>query len=390
MKQEKSILHQLRGWRLWIPLILGLSITVWLLWRSLNETRFIEVTATEYGTHIWIDANVNNEVDYWLAEEFIAHPYGNYREETLSDVLKAIDFSTHSFFWLFMAFLMMGVRDFGYMLRIRTLTENQLTWRQSFFVIMIWEFASALTPGVVGGTAVAMFILNKEKISMGRSTAIVIITALMDNLFFVLIVPLLLLFVSYDAIFPDTSISLQHSITYFFWTGYSIMLLICVLLFLSVFWYPSLIKRILSLATKLPFLKRFQQRAIKTGEEVALTAQQFKTQPTTFWIRVFGSTMLSWSGRYLVINMIMMAFLNISFIDHLLIFAKQFVMWVMMLVSPTPGASGVAEWAFSSLLEDLAPAGLVIVSLALIWRLISYFPYLLIGSLILPRWLKKR
>src|SRR5690606_7897917 len=113
----------------------------------------------------------------------------------LSDILKSIDWTVQSFFWLLAAFAMMGVRDFGYMLRIRTLTDKQLSWKQSFYVIMIWEFASALTPGVVGGSAVAMFILNKEKISMGRSTAIVVITALMDNLFFILIVPLLLLFI---------------------------------------------------------------------------------------------------------------------------------------------------------------------------------------------------
>lgn len=390
MKSDTNVLNQLRGWRIWIPLLIGLSISIWLLVRSLNETRFIEVSGTETGTHSWKDSNGNGEVDFWIAEEFTPDASGNYRQETLTDVLKSIDWTLQSVFWLLAAFLMMGLRDFGYMLRIRILTDKQLTWRQSFFVIMIWEFASALTPGVVGGTAVAMFILNKEKISMGRSTAIVVITALMDNLFFVLIVPVLLLFINYDAIFPDTALSVKHSITYFFWTGYTVMLVICILLFLSIFLFPGLIKRLLTFFTRIPFLKRFKEKAIHTGDEVKLTSSQFRGKPLSFWLRVFLSTLLSWSGRYLVINMIMIAFLQIGFVDHLLIFAKQFVMWVMMLVSPTPGASGVAEWAFSSLLSDLAPSGLVIVSLALIWRLISYFPYLFIGTFLLPRWLKKK
>jgi uncharacterized protein (TIRG00374 family) len=58
-------------------------------------------------------------------------------------------------------------------------------------------------------------------------------------------------------------------------------------------------------------------------------------------------------------------------------------------VSPTPGGSGAAEWAFSELLSDLTSSAVLLAGMAVLWRLISYFPYLLIGSIILPRWLKK-
>jgi glycosyltransferase 2 family protein len=167
------------------------------------------------------------------------------------------------------------------------------------------------------------------------------------------------------------------------------MLTVCLLLFLSIFLFPSLLKRLLSTLTKLPLLNRWHERALITGEEIRVTSGEFSTRRPGFWIRVFLSTMLSWTGRYLVINMVLMAFLPLSGLQHLLIFAKQFILWVLMLVSPTPGASGVAEWAFSELLGNLAPSALVIVSLAIVWRLISYFPYLFIGSVLLPRWLKK-
>lgn len=63
-------------------------------------------------------------------------------------------------------------------------------------------------------------------------------------------------------------------------------------------------------------------------------------------------------------------------------------MFVMMIISPTPGSSGVAEFIFSELLQDLTPVGLGI-ALAALWRLISYYPYLLIGVLVLPRWLRR-
>jgi uncharacterized membrane protein YbhN (UPF0104 family) len=63
-------------------------------------------------------------------------------------------------------------------------------------------------------------------------------------------------------------------------------------------------------------------------------------------------------------------------------------MWVILLVSPTPGGTGVAEFAFQGFLSDLTPVGLSAL-LAVLWRFFSYYPYLLIGVFIFPRWLKK-
>jgi uncharacterized protein (TIRG00374 family) len=59
------------------------------------------------------------------------------------------------------------------------------------------------------------------------------------------------------------------------------------------------------------------------------------------------------------------------------------------LISPTPGGSGIAEFAFSGFLNDFIPFGLVAI-LAILWRLISYYPYLFIGAIILPKWLRNK
>src|SRR5262245_28504414 len=53
--------------------------------------------------------------------------------------------------WMALAFLSLFVRDWMYMLRIRHLTDKRLTWWRTFVVIMLWEFASALAPGIIGG-----------------------------------------------------------------------------------------------------------------------------------------------------------------------------------------------------------------------------------------------
>lgn len=386
--QELDKHYLFQRYRVWIPILIGLSLSVFLLFRSLSETRFVK-TQEGSGTHVWMDSNHNNFVDFWNPTEFRVQASGNYKKMGIVESLSGIHWTFYSALWLGVAIVMMALRDFAYMLRIRMLTERKLTWKSSFFVIMLWEFASAITPGVVGGSTVAMFILNKEKISLGRSTAIVVITALMDNLFFVLMVPLLLLFVLNKGVFSHQNL-LDDGIRWLFWMGYAAICLVCLFLFLGVFLFPRLIAQVLGGITSLSFLLKRRRKALRVGLEVKLTAEQFKKFPFVFWLKIFGSTFLSWTARYLVINSLLMAFLSLNFYENLLVFSKQFVLWVLMLVSPTPGASGVAEWAFSKLLGDYSSSAVLIVVIAILWRMISYFPYLFIGAFILPKWLKKK
>jgi uncharacterized protein (TIRG00374 family) len=141
---------------------------------------------------------------------------------------------------------------------------------------------------------------------------------------------------------------------------------------------------------KWPIIRRFRDKLEQVGSDIVLTSKEFSSRSFLFWLKVFGATLLSWTGRYLVINMILAAFLSFGIYEHLVILAKQFMLWVMMLISPTPGASGVAEWAFTKIMGSFATSALLISSLAILWRLISYFPYLFVGSLLLPRWLGKK
>ncbi|MFZ4462272.1 MAG: lysylphosphatidylglycerol synthase domain-containing protein, partial [Bacteroidales bacterium] len=92
--------------------------------------------------------------------------------------------------WLLVAMLMMILRDLAYIIRIRVLTDGQLSWKQAFHVIMLWEFSSAVSPSVVGGAGPAIYFLYKEGLNSGKSTAVVLTSIFLDELFFVLLVPL--------------------------------------------------------------------------------------------------------------------------------------------------------------------------------------------------------
>lgn len=365
-----------------IPIFLGLLIVFFMLYRSLSKVQFIEDAAK--GTHAWVDSNGNQNVDLSNPEEFVLSQKGIYRKATASDLLKDVHFDAKAIFWLIMAFVCMFIRDAAYMMRIRILTKKFLSWKRSFFVIMMWEFASALSPGVVGGSAVAMFILNREGVKLGKSTAIIVVTTLMDNLIFVLLIPLVLLFIPLSVFF-DGNADLLAS---FFWIGYGIITALSLLLFLCIFVWPEIVTGLLRLMMKIPFLKRWRKSAVAMGNDLKLTAKEMQGESLKHWLKAFGATLLSWLGRYAVINCILQAFISISFSEHIQILGKQLILWLVMMVSITPGGSGIAEYAFSELLTGFGASLLLLTVLAIIWRLVSYFPYLFIGVYVLPNWLR--
>lgn len=300
-----------------------------------------------------------------------------------------VQWSLKSVFFLLIALCMMITRDLAYMYRIRVLTDYRLTWRKSFDVIMLWEFASALTPSVVGGSSVALYIVHKEGISVGKSTAIVMTTALLDELFYIIMVPVILLLIGFNDLFP---VSLENNILGFrfgtmglFVLGYVFILLLVMLIVYAIFLNPRGLKSVLLYVFKWKWLSRWRYSAIKVGNDIVTTSIELKEKDLKFWIKSLGSTFISWTARFWVVNFMIMAFLTVD--DHMLIYGRQLVMWVIMLISPTPGSSGVAELAFSGFLGEFTLG--MAATFALLWRMLSYYPYLFIGSMVLPGWLKR-
>lgn len=378
--------HIFSSWRILLVVLIGLFVSILLLFNAFDDVTFEAVQSG--GDYEWVDGNSNGEIDLHDPSDFKYGNNGGYIKHDVWSSFEKMNFNLSAFVFLIFALVFMFGRDFFYMVRIRLLTDNQLSWRSSFFVIMMWEFASTLTPGVVGGAAVAMFILKKEHIPLGKGTAIVVITALMDNLFYLLMIPFVIIFsdgMQFLQVKGEDSLFVQA----WFWVGIAVIFSVSVILFLSIFYQPNLIGRILRFIFSFPILKKWKDQAIQTGNDVELASLAFRNRPYGFWLKIYLSTFASWISRYLVINMLLAAFLSITFGQHFIILGKQLVLWLFMLVSPTPGGSGVAEFAFSELLAGFADNAFILVLIAILWRLISYFPYLFIGSLLLPRWFKR-
>ena len=388
MNNDKSSVPFLQGWKIWVGVLIGLFVVALLFLHYLNSPRFI-LAPIGNGTHAWIDANHNGKVDIGLESDFAVSASGKYKKEAFSDALKQIHWSFHSLFWICFAFLFMALRDLFYMIRIRTLTGQSLTWNSAFHVIMLWEFASAVSPGVMSGAAVAMFILKKEKIPLGKATAAVMVTAMLDNLFFVLLIPFVFFLFGGELLFPSGNVNM-NSAHWIFWGGFSIISALFLIFFVTIFIYPTFVSRVFQFLFSIPFLKRWRSGALKTAAEIELSSKEMRRFSFFKWLKIIGATFASWTSRFLVINFLLAAFVPLYFKEHVLIFAKQFILWLFMRMSPTPGGSGLAEYAFGELMAPFGKSALLILGLAFLWRILSYYSYLIIGAIILPRWLRKK
>jgi glycosyltransferase 2 family protein len=349
-QSQHDLVKRLKPARIVIPIILGLAVVLWLILKEIK-----------------------------------------------SDVISQLTFSWRSVFWLLAAWCCMIFRDLGYIIRIRILTDKDLSWTQAFRVIMLWEFTSAITPSTVGGTALAVVFLNKEGISVGRSTSVVLATSFLDELYFVIMLPLILLIVGGTALFTTslqgTGAKFLNELILFAGIGYGVIFLWVILVGYGLFFNPEGIRKLIIKVFRLPLLRRWHNSAIKAGDDIVQSSHELNKRPFSFWIKAGTATFLSWTSRYWVVNAILVSFFAIN--NHFLIFARQLVTWIMMIISPTPGGSGFAEVIMGRYISDVIPADPVYavslaLAMAIIWRIISYYPYLMIGSLIIPGWIERK
>ncbi|MCB9246641.1 MAG: flippase-like domain-containing protein [Flavobacteriales bacterium] len=334
------------GRRIFIPIVIGVGIAIYFIWR---------------------------DFDY--------------------EAILSVKWRKNALIWLIGAFLMIVLRDFGYILRLRILSERKLSWRQCFEIALLWEFASAISPGAIGGTAVAFLIMAQEKMKAGLTTAIVIVTAFLDELFYIIMVPLLLILIGGERLIPDitgahvNSVLSTNNLLGLFWVAYGVLALWTLFLFIALFYRPVIIKRLIMLIFRLPVLRKKKTSGQNLGRDLVLASKEFRGKTKVFWVNAFMATFLSWTARFMVLNSLLMAFAGFN--EHILAYGRQLVMWVILLLPVTPGASGIAEGIFPVFIGEFLPDIHISRILALVWRMLSYYPYILIGIIILPLWLKR-
>ncbi len=307
---------------------------------------------------------------------------------------REIEWTGRAFAWIGLAFLLLLARHFFYAYRLKVLTGGDyFTWKKCLELIVIWEFSGALTPTSKGGPFVMLFVLTQEKVPAGRTAAAIFYTMICDSGFFVILLPILLAIYGPPMMYPGmSSFSDQNLASNVMFVTYAMMLTYWLLLIFFVFLRPQYAKICLNWLAKIPLLKRFAPKLTLLGQEFELAATELRQQNWRYHLRVILCAVGAWTSKFLMINCLIIAIVPSTPIDggtQAFIYARLVAMFIIMAFSPTPGGAGLAEIALAGFISDYVPAGIGLV-IALLWRGMAYYGYLLAGALVVPGWIAAR
>ena len=302
---------------------------------------------------------------------------------------RTIEWTGRAFAWIGLSFALLVLRHFFYTLRLRTITGKFFSWRKCLELMVIWEFSSTVTPTSKGGPLVMLYVLTREKLAAGRTAAAVFYTTLCDSSFFIIILPVLLLFYGPPMLYPGMdSYSDVGLASGTFFVTYGLMFSYWLVLIFFLLIKPRSAKHVLHQLARLPFLKKWSVRFHLLGEEFALAAEEIHRQGWQYHFRVVVSTLGVWTCKFLMINCIIIAIVPSTPVDgftQAFLYARMVAMFIIMSFSPTPGGAGLAEVALVGFTSDYVPAGIGLV-VALLWRGMAYYGYLLLGAVVVPAW----
>ena len=335
----------------------------------------MEKSTTIKIAYVWIPALIGLGVISWM-----------FSREFNAELFSQVRFSGKIIFGILLAFLFMIGRDIGLMWRFRLFSGNFLTWRQAFHINILCEFTSAVTPSAVGGGSLIPFFLNKEGINAGKSTAITLSCLFLDELFLVVACPLILMLIPFDDLFGTKTI-ITTGTKILFVAIYVLTVLWTLILYLALFRHSELVRALFLKLFRLRLLRRWYPNIVSLTDNLVTSSHEMSDRPFSFWAKAFGVTTLSWCSRYLVVNALLLAFALSG--NHLLAFARQLILWIILMISPTPGGSGISEYMFTVYYADFFSIVGVALIVAFVWRCITYYPYLVAGIFILPQWIKR-
>jgi hypothetical protein len=141
-----------------------------------------------------------------------------------------------------------------------------------------------------------------------------------------------------------------------------------------------------------PMLKRWSGKLNKLGEEFETAAIEIRQQDWRYHLQAIIGTAGAWTCKFAMINCIILAIVPGMTVDgstQAFIYARLVAMFVIMAFSPTPGGAGLAEMALVGFLSDFMPEGIGMV-VALLWRGMAYYGYLLLGAVVVPNWIASK
>ncbi len=285
-----------------------------------------------------------------------------------------------------LGFMLIGIKDCSLSLRYRLLcSPDNLSWKSAFKTNYLCEFTSAITPSSIGGSALIMIYLYREGISAGRSTAVMVSTLFLDEMFFVLACPFCFLLFPSEKLF-GLSVQLSSCLQYTFTFVYILIVAYSLLLYTALFRKPEFIRKVITALQKIPFLKRYKESFSKFTADLETSSKEMKIQSLQFWMKASCATIIAWTTRFAVACALFLPYADVW--KQTIILGRQLIMWIVMMITPTAGGSGISEYLFTQYFSDLSVPQKEIIFITCFWRIITYYSYLLVGICIMPSWIR--
>ncbi|KKH92953.1 hypothetical protein EO95_09065 [Methanosarcina sp. 1.H.T.1A.1] len=257
----------------------------------------------------------------------------------------------------------------GYRISVLKVTE----------IVISGTFVAGITPSSAGGEFLRVHGLTRNKIPLGKATAIVVGERLLDAIFIFSCLP----FAFY--VLGDILSNYEFDAAFL-----TVNFLVFVLLVFFVYgvWKPEKVKYVTHRLTGrlAPFFGK------KTDAAVSHLMEQIDREIDHFHdsVRVFfseGKRGLLWGIAYTVIfwtvefSLLVLILMGLSRTPSIItVFAAQVLLAVIMVIPATPGASGVAELGAASIFSIFVDSSILGITV-LAWRTLTYHMNLLIGGL---------
>ncbi|MDZ7772051.1 MAG: lysylphosphatidylglycerol synthase transmembrane domain-containing protein [Balneolaceae bacterium] len=251
--------------------------------------------------------------------------------------------------------------------KIRYLSEKMLGWMASLRVMLSWEFTSSVTPSIIGGAPMATYALTKEGYKLGQSTAIILYSVLLDQLWFALAVPILLVAGLYYEVIPSNIGMVGEVSMLLLYAG---LLSYAGLMAYGVLRNPSAIKKVVCTVFRLPLLRRWRDKVVEEAEHLVKYSDELREKPASFLLKAFSLSTMSWLCRVALPTIVVLSLLPANEILSVL---RSLAMNLAFLIMPTPGGSGGVEGLFALFQGPLIDRKAFIGLAVFLWRIISYY-----------------
>jgi uncharacterized protein (TIRG00374 family) len=245
-------------------------------------------------------------------------------------------------------------------------------------------FLASITPSMAGGEPIRIYLLNKDGMSIGGSTAVVLGERLIDAIFMIVTVPIA--FFIYKDLIENEYLSLSLVIAMLFF-------IIGILIFVYAIKFPDKTKGFLiAINNKFSRFSKKKESRKKIVEKINSEVDNFHNSMVFFAKEgrkafLFGAvlTVLLWSTGFMIPSMILLSLdLPPFFIES---YMAQLLLLIVVMLPTTPGSSGIAELGINGLYRILLGTSneYLIGIFVLLFRLITYHMNLIAGAIFMHR-----